>query len=566
MSEDEYGRVPAGWYPDPLGLPQLRWWDNHAWTEHVSDARQPMVAQPAPTTFADDDELPTRRARRSAESATDAGETIDDRPLAHVLKALPAPTTVSMPALVEPDIAAPSFAPEPVVEPVVEPLIAPEPEFSSPQSFTAAPAFGADPFAADPFAASEPAPFTPQATTTPPPFATEQTAAPQPAAQSAQQAPQQSAPRTEAPRPAANPGFDIPTSESAMRDAQWIPMQEPREQQPANAPGPVSAASAVNHSSPGSVPGAPSHGGWQPYGGDPRSAQSAGHYSAAQTSAPHPQEQWGGSPYYAQHALFQDSAPQHPSAARYGSAPGTGSAAGWGSVPGAPQYVPYVAESPVAAMRRGGMMPGAAGPVPHVHTGAAWAIALLPMVQLLLSLLVVAAFTSGLDLPIITAIWLAPIPVVIALAYFDQRSLKRRGIDRPAGWWWSIIGAPVYLIMRAVSLARYSGAGFAPAAVFLLLVGLQVGAIVAVPGLLISAVPQLFADEASNSIELNARSIGTAAEVTCSGTPPLFIGQQYRCPAVNADGTTFVVTVSLQRANGWITWQVDDWGVYSLTE
>ncbi|GAA1702275.1 hypothetical protein GCM10009792_23170 [Microcella alkalica] len=530
MSEDEYGRVPAGWYPDPLGLPQLRWWDNHAWTEHVSDARQPMVAKPAPTTFADD-ELPTRRARRSAESATDAGDTATDRPLAHVLKALPAPTTESMPALIEPEAAAPSFTAEPV-------------------------------------AAPDPAPFTPQpAATTPPPFATEQTEAAQAAAQQA--APEQVVPRTaapEAPRAAANPGFDIPTSESAMRDAQWIPMQEAREQQPANAPGPVPTASAANHSTPGSVPGAPMHGGWQPYGADPRSAESAGHYSAAQNSAPHPQEQWGASSYYAQHALFQDSAPQHPSAARYGSAPGAGSAAGWGSAPGAPQYVPYVPESPVAAMRRGAMMPGAAGPVPHVHTGAAWAIALLPMVQLLLSLLVVAAFTSGLDLPIITAIWLAPIPVVVALAYFDQRALKRRGIDRPAGWWWSILGAPVYLVMRAVSLARYSGAGFAPAAVFLLLVGLQVGAVIAVPGLLISAVPQLFAAEAANSIELSARSIGTAAEVTCSGTPPLFIGQQYRCPAVNSDGTTFVVTVSLQRANGWITWQIDDWGVYSLTD
>lgn len=36
-------RVPAGWYPDPLGLPQLRWWDNHAWTEHTSDSREPLV-------------------------------------------------------------------------------------------------------------------------------------------------------------------------------------------------------------------------------------------------------------------------------------------------------------------------------------------------------------------------------------------------------------------------------------------------------------------------------------------------------------------------------------------
>ena len=59
MADDD-PRVPAGWYPDPLGLPQLRWWDNHAWTEHVSDARQPMVAQETIATqkvaFADDEQ------------------------------------------------------------------------------------------------------------------------------------------------------------------------------------------------------------------------------------------------------------------------------------------------------------------------------------------------------------------------------------------------------------------------------------------------------------------------------------------------------------------------------
>lgn len=59
MAEEE-GHVPAGWYPDPLGLPQLRWWDNHAWTEHTSDARQPMVAQETVTAklaYADDEPL-----------------------------------------------------------------------------------------------------------------------------------------------------------------------------------------------------------------------------------------------------------------------------------------------------------------------------------------------------------------------------------------------------------------------------------------------------------------------------------------------------------------------------
>jgi hypothetical protein len=62
VAEDDV-RVPAGWYPDPLGLPQLRWWDNHAWTEHISDARQPMTASETVTTklaYADDEPLDER--------------------------------------------------------------------------------------------------------------------------------------------------------------------------------------------------------------------------------------------------------------------------------------------------------------------------------------------------------------------------------------------------------------------------------------------------------------------------------------------------------------------------
>lgn len=27
---------PAGWYPDPLGDPVLRWWDDRGWTEHTA--------------------------------------------------------------------------------------------------------------------------------------------------------------------------------------------------------------------------------------------------------------------------------------------------------------------------------------------------------------------------------------------------------------------------------------------------------------------------------------------------------------------------------------------------
>lgn len=64
--------VPAGWYPDPTGLPQLRWWDNDTWTERTTSLQEPIVshetivikpptawAEPAdPTTT----EAPTERA------------------------------------------------------------------------------------------------------------------------------------------------------------------------------------------------------------------------------------------------------------------------------------------------------------------------------------------------------------------------------------------------------------------------------------------------------------------------------------------------------------------------
>ena len=56
LVDDNFG-VAAGWYPDPLGLPQLRWWDSQAWTEHTSEARAPIVVHPTTILgFADDDE------------------------------------------------------------------------------------------------------------------------------------------------------------------------------------------------------------------------------------------------------------------------------------------------------------------------------------------------------------------------------------------------------------------------------------------------------------------------------------------------------------------------------
>ncbi|MBF8194028.1 DUF2510 domain-containing protein, partial [Nonomuraea sp. K274] len=44
-------QTPAGWYPDPYGDPQLRWWDGDQWTDatHAQEQEQAQAQeQPQP--------------------------------------------------------------------------------------------------------------------------------------------------------------------------------------------------------------------------------------------------------------------------------------------------------------------------------------------------------------------------------------------------------------------------------------------------------------------------------------------------------------------------------------
>jgi len=34
--------APAGWYRDPLGIPQLRWWNGVGWTNEIQEHRPEM--------------------------------------------------------------------------------------------------------------------------------------------------------------------------------------------------------------------------------------------------------------------------------------------------------------------------------------------------------------------------------------------------------------------------------------------------------------------------------------------------------------------------------------------
>jgi hypothetical protein len=123
---------------------------------------------------------------------------------------------------------------------------------------------------------------------------------------------------------------------------------------------------------------------------------------------------------------------------------------------------------------------------------------------------------------------------------------------------------PVYLIARAVRILMRAGNGFTPILVWGALVLLQLGSIVAVPGLVISALPHVFAEQAAQSVQ-QAAVFGPRTSVSCPAPPATVMGQQFTCTMQRIpSGEKFTVTVSLERQNGWIAWVVTDWGTYGM--
>ncbi|MCU1533579.1 MAG: hypothetical protein JWR53_60 [Glaciihabitans sp.] len=397
MNDDNGFGVPAGWYPDPLGLPQMRWWDNHGWTEHTTEARAPIVIQEAKLAYADDDELPTRREARERERD---GDTLLDE--------------------VEPESAAGRDEEQP------------QARTADPQLEIESPLWDQRPFD---FPLENAVPETAAGT------------APEPATSAA-------------------------TTEAPFRET-----QEPATPEIMSVP---------------EFAGAP----------------------LANVAAP--------------------SEPAAPQPAAHSSAPSS------------------VVNTHVAAVH-----------APSTNTPAGWIIALIPLLQLVASLLVVAA-VGGSTLPITLGIWIAPYFIAIPLAVADNRALKRNGYEKPASWGWIFLSAPVYLVARAISIVLKAGNGFGPLLTYFAVGLLQVGSIVAVPGLIISALPEMFTASAEQSIADSASIIGTKLLVTCPTPPATVIGQQFICKAQRTAGSApFDITASLERANGWIDWRVDDWGVYS---
>jgi hypothetical protein len=195
-----------------------------------------------------------------------------------------------------------------------------------------------------------------------------------------------------------------------------------------------------------------------------------------------------------------------------------------------------------------------------IYTAPVWIIALLPLVQLVGGLLILLGIGAVSSMAVTIALLVAPYIVVILLAIADRAMLKRMGHEHTAHWGWAILSAPVYLIARSMALSRTGGLGLAPLLVWAALGMLQVASILVVPGMLISILPTVFAAQAEQSVSSEAAIIGADLTVHCPTPPPVLIGTTFTCSATSTAGHDLKVTVSLQRANGWIDWRVDDWG------
>ena len=460
MADDDV-RVPAGWYPDPLGLPQLRWWDNHSWTEHTSDARQPIVEEEVLTTAS------PLRQQSAQTKIPDVGPKLvfaDDDPFADDLADLEntgfPQTTYPLHDLVEPVTGATDLpsrrelrAQERLVhdDDVIRDLAGDAPRFADPLTALEAPVH-ADGVVAD-----------------------------SPAVRYAAAARIDDAPRSMR--------YDLDERHEDLL-------------------------------------------------GEPSTPRSAFEHASSSTTTFIPESGPG--------VEFD--------ALRYGTTTHDAHDAG--------QHLTghRAAGSRPAGSRRVGV-----ATAPVTSTVPAWILTLIPVYMLLVGMIVLLSGASAAFAPITVGLVLGvPWLVGIAISAADHRALKSGGMEHPAHWLWSLLGAPVYLVARLVATVREAGNGFGPVLTYLVLGLLTVGSVIAVPGLAMELAPASFSAEAERSVSDDARSFGADVTVDCPETPPLLVQQSFTCVATKADGEEFNVRVSLQRSNGWIDWRVDDWGIFSM--
>ena len=210
--------------------------------------------------------------------------------------------------------------------------------------------------------------------------------------------------------------------------------------------------------------------------------------------------------------------------------------------------------------RPSGPLPGAVVPSPRsVPPGPwAWGVASAPLLLLGVAAAVaaVASVNIGVSQCLLIGALAADVFAIVA-AYRDARALRAAG--EPVGAhlaWWCLLVPWAYLWARAVKRVNKGSADW----------GLLVGAAAAWLLVLVVSVPVIGSVITDSAIfeqaqvqsqiasGIKAKS-GVAVTVSCPKDPPLNPGSQFQCVATAADGSTTLVTVTIQDRQGDIIWQ-----------
>jgi len=196
-------------------------------------------------------------------------------------------------------------------------------------------------------------------------------------------------------------------------------------------------------------------------------------------------------------------------------------------------------------------------------TFAVWLIALLPVLQ---TAMMVVLILSGLgsNLPLIITVIGFPFVLVVGLAFYDRLELMTWGHAKQASPAWALLQQPAYLLARSVRTIKETGRGFAPFTVWFSSLGLVLAACLVFPGLAIAPLSGQFRAQMEASVGADGKALGASLTVMCSD-PPLIIGESTKCRIISADrGSMEQISVTLERANGWISWRVDKWPSWLL--
>ncbi|MEO6942987.1 MAG: DUF2510 domain-containing protein [Terrimesophilobacter sp.] len=441
MTPDQTAPVPAGWYPDPYGASELRWWDGQNWTDSV---HPPVSPSPAPE--------PQASETTQTEADPVAGEPAAAAPV------VAAEPIVAEPVAAEPDFAAPVASADAVTSAeavTAAPVIA---EYTSPPSVVTPLEEEPTPSSALPehaqLSAAEPLP----AHDLPP------LVEPVLAAQPAADAELPTGPEEAISLAPATPELETPP---AVTPATGLPSRrELRQRTVGESEGPLSAHASAPEPA---VPDAstPSAFDWMATGvGETQTPPDTAPPTNTQSTTPTMM------PAASRASAF---APAEPVAVL-----GTEPSAGSGSVPvvaaGSWEQEPAASTVNPEELYR--------STATRKATVSGWFIAIMPLIT---GILAIGAVKGAENYPRYVPAgmeWWVFAGAVIAVSYIatvilaiaDRRKLDWAGYNHPAHWAWALLSAPIYLLVRTIVVKRETGRNSALLWVWIALTALLVGA------------------------------------------------------------------------------------------